>query len=751
MVDDLASEVTLTKEQADRLALARDGFHVRRLVLADLDSTAIQSMVGELPAKHHLDGVASTGSAPILVFHLPSSTAASTLLGAKAIDFLPYGWDGLFGGMLTITAFVTPEDRRATVQGRVCIPREDAAFDNLKAGHFTAVFAHNQRALFAYAVDFVALSHSKKWFDEQWERVASHVPFLADTTALYWEILNRLADTFANDLTARDRVSLGWIRSYTLAITDLRARLNTAKNARTLPPYHDANLPSTVVSLLEAIEASQFLPKPPLDHIRTVHDTGDANLLALMQGESAFQAFAHKRTDHTHCSLLGSFFKAYMRSPHVTRCGSALPWADLSNEFAIRYLELKPKEFSRKSASDQYWSRIPEESLLPNWGHLIGGHDVPLSPRELAEAWSTIPLAEDAQGVTASADALLDEAVAHKKWTIPNAATVELRLGPFSHILVSEINQSVHFVCRTDAGEFYIIFVEPDTRHCSFALPALPGLESDRRVCVEAGIKLLLSAIVRDFWVVEERETVFSHRVSSERLPGDGTEPTGPRIVYLPRIRYVDRPNLDRCTSQLDHQERRAHFVKAHLRRVGHPSEHQLFLAQRYGFEVRPGYTFVRPHERGNKQQEVVYRSRSALQSLYTVVPATGDNQDPTRWFRFERDVYRVMAALGFSVEHIAASRRGDHGVDVFATKGTDLETVYWVIQCKCYGKRRVGPDTVRELLGVLHLNRDKYPVGTRGMIVTTSSFSVDAIEEAGRAGIRLMDGKEFARLVRLS
>ena len=107
------------------------------------------------------------------------------------------------------------------------------------------------------------------------------------------------------------------------------------------------------------------------------------------------------------------------------------------------------------------------------------------------------------------------------------------------------------------------------------------------------------------------------------------------------------------------------------------------------------------------------------------------------------------MKALGFHVEHIAASESADNGVDVYAVKGEDLDEVRWVIQCKCWGKnRRVAPSTVRDLVGALR----HYPPGTRGMIVTTSSFTSGAIREAESAGIRLIDGREFverAKLVR--
>ena len=103
------------------------------------------------------------------------------------------------------------------------------------------------------------------------------------------------------------------------------------------------------------------------------------------------------------------------------------------------------------------------------------------------------------------------------------------------------------------------------------------------------------------------------------------------------------------------------------------------------------------------------------------------------------------MERLGFEVEHVAASRRGDQGVDVYARKGADLDEICWVIQCKCYApKHKVGPGAIRELIGTLQ----GYPGGTRGMLVTTSSFSTGAKDKAKEANIRLINGEEFVRLL---
>jgi HJR/Mrr/RecB family endonuclease len=94
-------------------------------------------------------------------------------------------------------------------------------------------------------------------------------------------------------------------------------------------------------------------------------------------------------------------------------------------------------------------------------------------------------------------------------------------------------------------------------------------------------------------------------------------------------------------------------------------------------------------------------------------------------------------------VEHISASRRGDRGVDVYARRADAHGEECWVIQCKCWSPRRkVGPSVIRELIGALAA----YPPGTRGMVVTTSSFTSGAKELAETNSVRLMDGAGFLK-----
>jgi hypothetical protein len=431
----------------------------------------------------------------------------------------------------------------------------------------------------------------------------------------------------------------------------------------------------------------------------------------------------------------------YFRNPRLSQCGRLMPWLDSAANIVTSTIE--PREFPSNSPPDQYWPRRIFGFEF-NLGRIIRGNDYPMDAKAAGAQPSTYPLAEHAEEAIHAAEELMAEARAQKKGTIPAGAILQMRIGPFEYFEMHELGE-VFLVGRTIEGHFGILWIDPyrGTFHCE---PADLVRDDERRAEVIAALWLWAAAVVRDFWVVEEREAVFRETQSLLSIPRPpANRGDRPRIVYLPRVRYTHHPNISQCGTALGIVHRRAHNVRPHIRRSGHCSAAQMVLAERYGFEMPTGYTFVRPHERGKVHRDVIYRSRSALQLLYTVASeeSTGG---PSQWFRFEKDVYRLMEAFGFDVQHIAASKRGDRGVDVYATKGRDLEQVNWVIQCKCYGpKHPVGPNIIRELIGTLQ----GYPRGTRGMVVTTSRFTSGAVAAGEAEQIRLIGGEEFVSLLR--
>jgi hypothetical protein len=257
--------------------------------------------------------------------------------------------------------------------------------------------------------------------------------------------------------------------------------------------------------------------------------------------------------------------------------------------------------------------------------------------------------------------------------------------------------------------------------------------ESEARF--ELGIKILLASIIRDFWVVEERERVFGASMEVRKSPRLRADRGRPRIVYLPRIRYINNL-MDDQPDGLNLKARAPHFVVGHLRKALQASEDQIILARKFGIIVPEGFTFVRPHRRGDAVQERIYRSRSALQCLQALKPVA-ESSTRDSWFTFELKVREWLATNGFHVEHLAASRNGDGGVDIQAAKGSE----HLLVQCKYWHSEKVGPNIIREMLGVLQT----FPPGSKGVIVTSSELTLGAKELAVKHGIQFIERVNFS------
>jgi restriction system protein len=110
----------------------------------------------------------------------------------------------------------------------------------------------------------------------------------------------------------------------------------------------------------------------------------------------------------------------------------------------------------------------------------------------------------------------------------------------------------------------------------------------------------------------------------------------------------------------------------------------------------------------------------------------------------FEDVVLDVLVALGYGGSKPDAAERvgrsGDGGIDGVIREDTlGLDAIY--VQAKKWAPdRNVGPREIREFLGAL-----QDVEATKGIFITTSSFSADARELARRRRVVLMDGLELA------
>lgn len=107
-------------------------------------------------------------------------------------------------------------------------------------------------------------------------------------------------------------------------------------------------------------------------------------------------------------------------------------------------------------------------------------------------------------------------------------------------------------------------------------------------------------------------------------------------------------------------------------------------------------------------------------------------------WKRFELLCARYYEAVGFKSETLAAGPDG--GIDVKLYK-IDPNKPLAVVQCKAWGETPVGVKEVRELLGVM-----AHEKVSRGIFITTSVYTSDALAFGSANPLQLLDGPAFAR-----
>lgn len=106
-------------------------------------------------------------------------------------------------------------------------------------------------------------------------------------------------------------------------------------------------------------------------------------------------------------------------------------------------------------------------------------------------------------------------------------------------------------------------------------------------------------------------------------------------------------------------------------------------------------------------------------------------------WRQFEELVGATYRLQGYVV--LPTSPGADGGIDLILTRGN--ERIF--VQCKHWKAWQVGAPVIRELFGLVVANR-----AARGIVVTSGTFSREAIEFARQTGTELLDGPAVLALV---
>ena len=249
-------------------------------------------------------------------------------------------------------------------------------------------------------------------------------------------------------------------------------------------------------------------------------------------------------------------------------------------------------------------------------------------------------------------------------------------------------------------------------------------------------LEFLSAAIVRDFWVVEDRGDAL--RLGAPRFrQALGAADTRKRVIYLPRCRY-DRRHVERAVAGEAATWRVSpHFVGPHFRTLpdGHTATRkQRAVAALHGVAIPTGKTWVRGHvAAGGEEEAKVFRSRTACRTLLEVLDLTRPSNAlrGLSWYQFERLCERLIEERGYAV----VDKVGDNGIDILAA---DVAGHTLLGQAKHWTKP-VGPGVVRDMVGARAAFVRDQGGDAAAMILSSSGFTASARADAAAAGIELV------------
>src|ERR1019366_5305724 len=109
----------------------------------------------------------------------------------------------------------------------------------------------------------------------------------------------------------------------------------------------------------------------------------------------------------------------------------------------------------------------------------------------------------------------------------------------------------------------------------------------------------------------------------------------------------------------------------------------------------------------------------------------------------FEEFINQLLKAMGFRTQVTKAS--GDGGIDIVAILDKPVTGGRYLFQCKRFAADSlIGAPIVREFYGAVSADRK----AVKGILITTSGFTLQAKEFAGEVGIELIDGLELSNLL---
>lgn len=380
---------------------------------------------------------------------------------------------------------------------------------------------------------------------------------------------------------------------------------------------------------------------------------------------------------------------------------------------------------------------------------------------------------------------LITEAVALKSGVIPPNAFVEIHIGDYIGVHLHEFHNTVFMAWESAKGDFFLCCFDETASNCYFYWPiVLPSLqERDRNFsasvqqdvageaeklqrfvldavandangslpCAPAQIlqgrvgtrrqldsiyalRCLSAAIIRDFWVIEDRSSFARLGAPRTKRFRSHNRPVV-RTIYLPRARY-DRSSIIRCASSgIGEWTVSPHWVRSHFRTLpagAKATDKQKAIASFNGVRIDEGQTWVRGHSSGHGTTDTIFRSRSATTALMQNIGSSPKERSiqGLNWFEFQLLCEDLLRSRGLSI----IDKVGDGGIDILAV---DEKGAFVRVECK-HWEKAVGPGVVRAAAG----SATSLPTGVtdaKSIVMSSSGFTAGARVEAAKSGTELI------------
>ena len=315
----------------------------------------------------------------------------------------------------------------------------------------------------------------------------------------------------------------------------------------------------------------------------------------------------------THFNLNGWTSAAHLYLQRAFAIAKYMHWEHTN--FGVQ-LHPQFKFLTKKFGSDIDCSAVWRHNTL--YYHLsktgvLDTHQVPYSPADHPPLWDVDEQFVNPNDSMVLTENLLQEAIALKSSYIPEGSFVEIDFPPFIGLKISEEDKLIQAMFVDEYDRFLMIYCSPyeETWEEMWTLPSFySSIDGKDLITTNAiyALQQIIGAIIRDFWVIEEKEKMFG-RPRLKKLLKSKTNIK--RVVYLPRIRYIGLSGASERVKNLSYQSRQKHFVNGHRRKV-QASALQTAKAKAAGIPLDEGETYVFPHYRGiDEKSNIVYRSKS--------------------------------------------------------------------------------------------------------------------------------------------